>query len=281
MAELLRSELFVRLAFFIGAFALMASLEVLRPRKHLVLGRLKRWPANLGIIALGSLLVRLLGALTALLAVPLVAIAAGAFAERNGWGLLNLVTWPTGLEIVLAIVVLDFAMWLQHLLSHRIELLWRIHRMHHADRDIDVSTALRFHPLEIAVSMLYKVVWVLVIGASPVAVLAFEVVLNALALFNHANVAFPAPVERILRAFVVTPDMHRVHHSVHAGEHNSNYGFNLSVWDRVFATYVAAPRDGHDAMTIGLPEFQTDAPARIGWCLVLPFRSKGAGSRTA
>lgn len=274
MASMMQSELYVRLSFFVGAFAVMAALEYLWPRRRLVLGRLKRWPANLGIIALGSLFVRVLAALSVLLVVPFVAVAAGAFAEQKGWGLLNLVTWPTWLKVTLAIVILDFAMWLQHLLSHRIQLLWLVHRMHHADRDIDVSTALRFHPFEIGVSMLYKVVWVLAIGASPVAVLAFEVILNALAMFNHANVAFHPTVERVLRAFVVTPDMHRVHHSVSAREHHSNYGFNLSIWDRLFSTYVAEPRDGHEGMTIGLSEFQTDTPARIGWCLALPFRRR-------
>lgn len=271
MTVLLQSELLIRLGFFVGAFVVMAAAETLWPRRHLVLGRMKRWPTNLGIIVLGSLLVRLLASLATLLAVPLIAVAAAVFAARNGWGLLNLVAWPSWLEDALAFVVLDFAIWLQHLLAHRIPILWRLHRMHHADRDIDVTTALRFHPLEIGLSMLYKVVWVLVLGAPADAVIAFEVILNALAMFNHANVALPARAEPFLRALLVTPDMHRVHHSVRASEHHANFGFNLSIWDRLFATYVAQPRDGHAGMTIGLPEFQTATPAHLGWCLALPF----------
>jgi sterol desaturase/sphingolipid hydroxylase (fatty acid hydroxylase superfamily) len=199
---------------------------------------------------------------------------AAAWSEARGIGLLNLVNLPGWLEAALAVVVLDFAIWLQHLLAHRIEALWLFHRMHHADVDFDVTTALRFHPVEIGLSMIYKVVWVIALGASPVAVLIFEVVLNGLAMFNHANVALPERVDRVLRQLVVTPDMHRVHHSVIAREHHSNFGFNLSVWDRMFRTYNAQPAAGHEAMTIGLQAWQSEAPARLGWSLRLPFTGK-------
>ena len=174
--------------------------------------------------------------------------------------------------------MLDFAIWLQHLGSHTIPALWRIHRVHHADVDIDVTTALRFHPVEIGLSMLYKVVWVLLLGPPAGAVVLFEVILNGGAMFNHANFALPARLDRALRALVVTPDMHRVHHSVIPGEHHSNYGFNLSIWDRSFRTYTAQPEKGHLAMTIGLADFQSDRPSQLGWSLGLPFR-RGASAR--
>jgi len=275
MSEVLQGDVIIRLGVFAGALLVMALAETYWPRRQRALGRSRRWPANAGIIVLGSALVRLLAWATNLLGVPLVAVAAALLAEQRGWGLLNNLAAPAGLEVALALIVLDFSIWLQHLLAHRIPVLWRIHRMHHADRDLDVTTALRFHPIEIGLSMLYKVAWVMLLGAPVAAVVAFEIVLNALAMFNHANVAIPASADRLLRALLVTPDMHRVHHSVRPGEHHANFGFNLSIWDRLFATYVAEPRDGHDGMTIGLPEFQTEEPAKIGWCLRLPFRNTG------
>lgn len=272
MSEVLKGDVVIRLGVFTAVLLVMALAETFWPRRHRVLDRARRWPANAGIIALGSALVRLLAWATNLLGVPLVAVAAALLADERGWGLLNNIAAPAWLEVAVALIVLDFSIWLQHLLAHRIPVLWRIHRMHHADRDLDVTTALRFHPIEIGLSMLYKVAWVMLLGAPVVAVIAFEIVLNALAMFNHANVAIPASADRLLRALLVTPDMHRVHHSVRPGEHHANFGFNLSIWDRLFATYVAEPRDGHDRMTIGLPEFQTEEPSKIGWCLRLPFR---------
>lgn len=265
-------EVAIRFGVFVAVLIAMASAEALWPRRERTLSRARRWPANGGIVVLASALIRLLAWLAKLVSLPLVAVAAAVLAEGNGWGVLNLIALPNWLEIAIALVVLDFSIWLQHLLAHRIPLLWRIHRMHHADRDFDVTTALRFHPLEIALSMLYKVAWVLILGAPVWAVIAFEIILNALAMFNHANVALPAVVDCILRVALVTPDMHRVHHSVRPGEHHANFGFNLSIWDRLFATYVAQPQDGHHGMTIGLPEFQTDQPAQLGWSLKLPFQ---------
>ena len=209
----------------------------------------------------------------ALIAQPLIAVGAAMLAEIHGIGLLHFVVWPVWLEIALAVIVLDFAIWLQHVASHRIPMLWRLHRMHHADVDIDVTTALRFHPIEIGLSMLYKVVWVFLLGPSTLAVMLFEIVLNGCAMFNHANVALPERLDRILRPLAVTPDMHRIHHSVIEREHHSNFGFNLSIWDRAFGTYTVEPTNGHAGMRIGLPAYQSDAPTRLGWNLWLPFGS--------
>jgi sterol desaturase/sphingolipid hydroxylase (fatty acid hydroxylase superfamily) len=262
------SEPALRLGVFAAVFFAMALLEVLSPKRVLVAPKARRWLTNLSIVGLDSLLVRLMAAL----AVPIAAIAAAVFAEAQGIGLFNVVAWPPWLEIMLAIIVLDFAIWFQHLAAHHIPALWRLHQMHHADVDIDVTTAIRFHPIEIALSMLWKVVCVLALGASPWAVLLFEIILNACAMFNHANVALPRVLDRVLRTVVVTPDMHRVHHSVIGREHNSNFGFNLSVWDRLFGTYTAEPAKGHQGMTIGLASYQSRGPTEIGWSLLLPFR---------
>ncbi|MEQ1652489.1 MAG: sterol desaturase family protein, partial [Hyphomicrobium sp.] len=193
-------------------------------------------------------------------------------AGTHGIGVLNWIAWPSWLETLIAVVVLDFAIWVQHVTTHKVPVLWRLHQVHHADVDIDVTTAIRFHPIEIGLSILWKIVCVLALGASVWAVLLFEILLNACAMFSHANIRLPAALDGVLRVFVVTPDMHRVHHSVLRHEHNSNYGFNLSVWDRLFSTYRAQPEKGHDAMTIGLTPYQSDEPTRLGWSLSLPFR---------
>ena len=269
------SEPIVRLACFIGVFLVMAGLEALIPKRTLAAGRRDRWATNLTIVALGSLAVRALAWLSSLIAVPLVAVLAAEAAQSQGWGLLN--AWSSGADwpkIAITLLALDLAIYLQHVASHKVPMLWRLHRMHHADVDFDVTTAIRFHPIEIALSMLYKVACVLALGAPAMAVVSFEVLLNACAMFNHANVDLPAPLERALRLILVTPDMHRVHHSVIRAEHDSNYGFNLSVWDRLFATYTAKPRDGQRGMAIGLSEFPGPAPSRLGWCLALPFRGR-------
>jgi sterol desaturase/sphingolipid hydroxylase (fatty acid hydroxylase superfamily) len=272
MDQLDGSDLPWRIGAFAAVLGALALAELLWPRRELRHARLARWATNLSIVALGAVLVRVMG----LIAQPLVAAGAALLAEGRGWGLLNLVAWPTWLEIAVALVVLDFAVYLQHVLSHRVPALWRIHRMHHADVDFDVTTALRFHPLEIGLSMLYKVVWALALGPAVLAVVLFELILNACAMFNHSNLYLPAPYDRMLRTLLVTPDMHRVHHSVLPGEHHRNFGFNLSIWDWLFATYKAEPRDGHEAMTIGLAPWQSQAPTQLGWCLSIPFvRGKG------
>jgi len=258
----------IRLGVFLGVLLLMALVEVLWPKRELEVAKGGRWVTNLGIGTLGALLLRLM----AMLAVPIAAVAAAFYAERNGIGLLNQVALPGWLELVIALLVLDLAIWAQHLVSHKVPIFWRLHQVHHADRDIDVTTAIRFHPIEIGLSMLWKIVVVLMIGASPLAVFLFEVILNACAMFNHANIALPLWLDGYLRLLVVTPDMHRVHHSVLRREHDSNYGFNLSVWDRLFRTYTPQPEAGHQGMTIGLPPYQNLNPSRFDWSLLLPFR---------
>ena len=262
------SEPLFRFASFAAIFVAMALLELASPKRTPRRAKTRRWATNLAIVGLGIVVVRLL----AFLAAPLVAVGAALIAEQKCWGLLNFVDWPGVLEIGLAVVALDFALWFQHWASHKVPILWRLHRMHHADVDLDVTTALRFHPIEIGLSMLYKVAWVLALGAAPLGVVLFEVFLNSCAVFNHANVDLPRRLEGILRLLLVTPDMHRVHHSVERREHDTNFGFNLSVWDRLFRTYTPEPEKGHLGMTIGLEPYQSDAPTRLGWSLALPFR---------
>ncbi len=261
----------IRLGVFIGVFLVMALIELGWPKRTLIASKGRRWLTNVGISVTAAFLLRLMAAT----AVPVAAIAAAFYAQKHNIGLLNNLAWPEWAKIAIALLVLDLAIWAQHLASHKIPILWRLHRVHHADRDIDVTTAIRFHPVEIALSMLWKIVVVVPLGASPLAVFLFEVILNACAMFNHANIALPGWVDRPLRLLVVTPDMHRVHHSVLRPEHDSNYGFNLSLWDRVFRTYTAQPQGGHLGMKIGLTPYQSEDPTRFGWSLWLPFRRAG------
>ena len=257
-------ETALRLGVFFGIFLAMALWERGVPMRALAVSRLGRWGTNWAISIIDAVMVRLLFG----------AAAAGAAmdAAAGGWGLFSRLEWPGWVEFALTFVIFDFAIWLQHLISHKIPVLWRLHRVHHTDRDMDVTTAIRFHPIEIALSMVLKIGLVYALGASVAVVIAFEVVLNGAAMFNHGNVRMPAAVERGLRWLIVTPDMHRVHHSVDRTEHDANYGFNLSVWDRIFGTYVDQPALGHDGMTIGLPQCQDDGPTRLGWSLAFPFR---------
>ena len=264
----MEDEVLIRLGAFVGLFALFAALEAFAPRRPRALPRQGRWVTNMAIVVLDTLTLRALA-----LVVPLLAVGAAVDAQAQGWGLLNLADWPVWVEIVLAVLVFDFAIWAQHLVTHKVPLFWRFHRMHHADRDMDVTTAVRFHPVEIAASMGLKIGLVYLVGPAAVAVVLFEVMLNGTAMFNHANIRLPLALDRTLRRVLVTPDMHRVHHSIHRHEHDSNYGFALSIWDRMFGTYVAQPKAGHDAMTVGL-QWQDDRPARLGWSLGLPFRRK-------
>lgn len=264
----LDTEIWLRLAAFLAVFAVLAIAERIRPRRMLTLSRVQRWSTNLGIVIIDSLLVRAMAALS----VPLVAVAAAAYASEHGIGLLNWLGLTGWAEVLIAIIVLDLAVWAQHVASHKVAVFWRLHQMHHADRDFDVTTALRFHPIEIALSMLWKITIVLGLGASAVSVIVFEVILNACAMFSHANIRLPDRLDRIVRLLLVTPDMHRVHHSTLRHEHDSNYGFNLSIWDRLFGTYTPSPEKGHINMEIGLKSYQSAAPARLLWCLALPFK---------
>lgn len=264
----MQNEVIIRLVAFLGLFALFALIEALVPRRTRVQPRKGRWFTNLGLVVVDSLTVQLMAKV-----LPFIAVGAAVDANAKGWGLLNVTDWPIWVEIVLAILVLDLAIWAQHLITHKIPVLWRFHRVHHADRDFDVTTALRFHPVEIAFSMLLKIGLVYLLGPAALAVILFEIILNGTAMFNHANIRLPLGLDTMVRQILVTPDMHRVHHSIHRSEHDSNYGFALSIWDRIFRTYVAQPKDGHDIMIIGL-EWQDDRPAKIGWSLALPFFRK-------
>lgn len=267
LLRLLGSEAFLRLAAFFGIFAGLALWELATPARACLFTRRRRWLTNWALSAVNA-------GVTALLALGLglAAVLAAIDASERGIGLFNQLAWPEWLEGLIVFVVLDFAIWLQHLVSHRWPLLWRLHKVHHVDRDFDVTTGIRFHPIEIAVSMLWKVALVYTLGASLAAVIVFEIVLNGATMFNHSNIRLPALAERALRLAIVTPDMHRVHHSVDRREHDANYGFNFSVWDRLFRTYVPQPRLGHRGMTIGLAGHQTDEPVRVGWSLGFPFR---------
>ena len=257
------NETIVRLGIFAGALIIFSSLEAIFPRRARNLPRQGRWLTHIGITVINSLAVRILG--------PLTAIAIAIWASTNEIGLFNLTEFPLWVEVTLAFILLDFAIYLQHIISHRVPLFWRFHKVHHTDRDLDASSAIRFHPIEILLSMLYKCGLVLLIGPAAIAVLIFEIVLNASAIFNHANLRLPLGLDKILRAIIVTPDMHRVHHSVIEGETNSNFGFNFSLWDKLCRTYKAQPQEGHKNMTIGLSEHQNSSPAKLLWSLKLPF----------
>lgn len=261
----MENEALIRLGVFLGLFGLFALAETLAPRRVRSLPRGRRWITNWSFTVLNTIVLRVMA-----IGLPLLAVGAAMDASANGWGLFNSLDWPGWVELLAAVLVLDFAIWAQHLITHKIPLLWRLHRVHHADRDIDVTTAIRFHPVEIALSMLLKIGLVYALGPSALAIILFEIILNGTAMFNHANIRLPLAVDRVVRLVLVTPDMHRVHHSVHRHEHDSNYGFSLSIWDRLLGTYVAQPSDGHDDMTIGL-KWQDDRPARLGWSLWLPF----------
>ncbi len=253
----LDQELPIRLGFFIGIFAVMAVWELIAPRRALSISKAVRWTNNLGLVLLNSFLLRIL--------FPAAAVGVAAFAEEQGWGLFNHIEASFLLAVVASIIALDFIIYLQHVMVHAVPALWRLHRVHHADLDFDVTTGARFHPLEIILSLLIKFAVILLLGPPLVAVVIFEVILNATSMFNHSNVRIPGPVDAILRLVIVTPDMHRVHHSVEDDETNSNFGFNLPWWDRLFGTYRGQPRGGHQQMTIGIRTFRD---AR--WCSWLP-----------
>ncbi len=267
---ILQNETPIRLGFFFGVFAIMGLWEVLAPRRALTVSKAVRWANNLGLVFLNSAILRLI--------FPMAAVGVAAFAAEQGWGLLNYFQLPFAFSVLLAIVALDFIIYLQHVLVHAVPALWRLHRVHHADLDYDVTTGARFHTLEIILSMLIKFATILVLGPPVVAVIIFEVVLNAMAMFNHSNVSLPSRLDRIVRLFVVTPDMHRVHHSVEDNEANSNFGFNLSIWDRLFGTYIAQPREGHENMIIGIHGYRDPKQVnQLPGMLTLPFVGKITG----
>jgi sterol desaturase/sphingolipid hydroxylase (fatty acid hydroxylase superfamily) len=255
----------VRLGFFLGVLLIMALWEGFAPRRRLTVRKTPRWISNLALVALNALLVRLI--------MPITAIGAAVVAESRGWGLLHLVDWSAWLEIVLAVTAFDLAIYLQHVMFHAVPALWRLHMVHHADKDFDVTTGSRFHTMEILLSAFIKLGVVAVVGPSTMAVLIFEILLNATSMFNHSNVRMPSGLDRLLRWFVVTPDMHRVHHSVLRYEANSNFGFNLPWWDFLLGTYRAQPALGHEGMTIGISSLRSESQVeRLLGMLLLPFR---------
>ncbi|ELG2043395.1 sterol desaturase family protein [Vibrio fluvialis] len=254
----------VRLMIFMLVLIACALWESNRPRKILTQRKWLRWVNNLGLVGLNSLLLTLM--------MPIVAVSAAHWTEVTHFGLLYWLEIPPALAFLLSIILLDGVIYAQHVMFHRLPVLWRLHRMHHADQDIDVTTGTRFHPVEIIISMWIKVGAVTLIGVAPLAVVVFEIVLNASAMFNHSNARLPLAIDKWLRILVVTPDMHRVHHSVIERETHSNFGFFLSVWDRLFATYIAQPELGHEGMKIGLPQFQQSREQWLDKMLTQPFR---------
>jgi len=260
-----QAEGLIRLAAFAVVFAAIALWELVAPRRQPLYTRRSRWPHNLGLLLLDVLVLRVLA--------PGAVVGGARAAEARGWGFLNLASLPPWAAFVIGVVLLDLVIYFQHVMFHAVPALWRLHRVHHADQDFDVTTGTRFHPVEILVSTVIKCAAVAAIGAPAVAVLVFEVLLNATAMFNHANASLPAWAERSVRWLIVTPDMHRVHHSVLYDESSSNFGFSLPWWDRLFGTYRAQPGLGHDAMAIGVDAFRSPEDLRLGQLLIQPFQN--------
>jgi sterol desaturase/sphingolipid hydroxylase (fatty acid hydroxylase superfamily) len=258
------NEHIIRLACFLGVLTVMAVWEQMTPRKKRVDSIQRRWSKNMGLAAIDTLTVKIL--------FPVLPVSFSVLAASNGWGLLNVLHLPVGLKWMASVIMLDFIIYGQHVLFHFVPALWRLHRVHHSDLDIDASTGIRFHPLEIIISIMIKLAAVGIFGFPAGAVLLFEILLNATAMFNHANIVIPAALDGFLRRFIVTPDMHRVHHSIIVRESNMNFGFNLPWWDRLCGTYQAQPVEGHEKMTIGLSEIRE--PLSFIRLLLLPFAKR-------
>ena len=261
---MIAAEPTIRFGCFVGVLAVMALWELMTPRRPYVVGRGLRWPNNVGLVVLNTVVLRLL--------FPAAGVGMAALAQSRGWGLVNIVQIPPWLAIPGAVLLLDLTIYGQHVMFHAVPFLWRLHRLHHADLEFDVTTGLRFHPGEIVISMLIKLAAILALGVAPIAVLAFDVVLNATSMFNHGNIRLPAQFDRVLRLFVVTPDMHRVHHSIDRRETDSNFGFNVPWWDRLFGTYRAQPALGHDRMIFGIDRFRDPRELWLHRMLYQPLR---------
>ena len=257
----------IRFGFFFAVLGIMAVWEILAPRRTLNVSKSIRWMNNLGIVALNTIILRLI--------FPAAAVGMAALTETQGWGILNYIQSPIWLTVIVSVIIMDAVIYFQHVLVHAVPVLWRLHRVHHADLDFDVTTGSRFHPIEIILSLLIKFATIIVLGPPIIAVVIFEVLLNTTSMFNHANIRIPQRVDRLLRWFVVTPDMHRVHHSVEDDETNSNFGFNLPWWDRLFGTYRNQPRAGHKQMTIGINTFRDRQHCTLlPGMLAMPFIGK-------
>lgn len=267
---LLTNEKEVRMSFFFGMLVLIGLWELIAPKRSLTISKSVRWINNLGLVFFNSFILRVL--------FPAAAVGVAAFATEQGWGLFNYIEIPFWLAIAASVIIMDFVIYIQHVMVHALPVLWRLHRVHHADLDYDVTTGSRFHPFEIILSMLIKFATILLLGPPIIAVIIFEIVLNATAMFNHGNISLPKIFDKYLRLFLVTPDMHRVHHSVEDDEANSNFGFSLPWWDRLFGTYRDQPRAGHQGMTIGINKFRN--PKQVAWLpgmFALPFIGKMSG----
>ena len=266
MDEVPFNESTIRMVFFIGVLLAVAIMEIVVPRRTLNTSKKSRWFGNLGIVVINTFAVRFI--------FPTTAVGLAVWAKNQGWGIFNTLDLPFWLAVALSVVLLDFVIYLQHVMFHAVPVLWRLHMMHHADMDYDLTTGIRFHPIEILISMLIKFSAIIVLGAPALGVLIFEIVLNGAAMFNHGNFYIPIGFDRFLRLLLVTPDMHRVHHSIFPNETNSNFGFNLPWWDRLMGTYRAQPSRGHEGMTIGLNQFRDPSRLTLPWMLIMPFTGK-------
>ena len=267
---ILANEKYVRMGFFFGMLLLIGLWELVAPKRALTVSKSVRWINNLGLVFFNSFIIRLL--------FPMAAVGVASLAHQQGWGLFNYVETSFWVAVLASVIIMDFVIYIQHVMVHAIPVLWRLHRVHHADLDYDVTTGARFHTIEIILSMLIKFATILLLGPPVVAVIVFEVILNATAMFNHGNISLPKSLDKYLRLFLVTPDMHRVHHSVEDDEANSNFGFSLPWWDRLFGTYRDQPRAGHEGMTIGIHKYRE--PKQVSWLpgmLALPFIGKMSG----
>lgn len=263
---ILENEPVIRMSFFFGCLAVFGLWEIVKPTRKLIVSKPWRWANNLGLTFFNSFLLRF--------TFPILAVGMAIIAEEKGWGLLNLIELPLWLAVVIAITLQDLIIYAQHVLFHHVPIFWRLHRVHHADTDYDVTTGARFHPIEIVLSMMIKLGVVIMLGPPVVSVILFEIILSSMAMFNHANASLPGPVDKVVRSLLVTPDMHRVHHSSRFPEFNRNFGFNLSIWDRIFGTYQSEPEEGRQNFVIGLREFHDTPKQNAIWMLLLPFRRR-------
>lgn len=259
-------ESYIRLGSFLGIFALLTAWEISSPKRELLQLRRFRWFGNIGLIVISSVLIRFL--------IPTAAVGVALHVEQDQVGFLNHYDMPFFVQFFIAFVLMDLAIYFQHVIFHALPMFWRFHRVHHSDLDCDITTGIRFHPFEMIISILFKFLVIISIGAPVLAVVVFEVVLNAASMFTHSNIKIPQSIERMVRLILVTPDMHRIHHSINENETNSNFGFFISTWDRIFGTYIKEPALGHENMQIGLQGFREPKWQNLRWLIYLPFVSR-------
>ena len=259
-------ESYIRLGFFLGLFSLLTIWEISSPKRQLLQLRRLRWFSNIGLIVISSVLIRFI--------LPTAAVGVALHVEQNNLGFLSYYDLSLMIKFLLAFILMDLAIYFQHVMFHALPMFWRFHRVHHSDLDCDITTGLRFHPFEMVISILFKFLIIISIGAPVLAVVVFEIILNAASMFTHSNIKIPSVIERIVRWFIVTPDMHRIHHSINENETNSNFGFFMSIWDRMFGTYIKDPEQGHINMKIGLQGFREAKWQNLRWLIYLPFVSK-------